>query len=94
MKTTFFTAKRKRSLKLFALGFVPFAGFLLLYALPMALSAYFSLLDSSFHRVFVGLENYADIWQNRYFLLGCGIWRRPAPPRWPVPLRWRWRSRG
>lgn len=70
MKAAFFTAKRRRGAKLFILGFAPFAGFLLLYLLPTALSVYFSLLDSSFNRVFVGLENYADLWKNRYFRLG------------------------
>ena len=70
MKTAFFTAKRRKSLKLLTLGLVPLGGFLTLYLLPLGLSLYFSLLDSSFRRVFVGLENYADLWQNHYFLLG------------------------
>lgn len=65
-----FTARQRQSLKLFALGFLPFAGFTLAYLLPMALTVRYSLLDSSFQQTFVGLENYGHIWSNRYFLLG------------------------
>ena len=64
------TARQRQGVKLFALGFLPFAGFGLAYLLPMALTVRYSLLDSSFQQTFVGLENYAYIWSNRYFLLG------------------------
>lgn len=64
------TARQRQSVKLLALGLLPFAGFAVAYLLPMALTVRYSVLDSSFQQTFVGLENYAYIWSNRYFLLG------------------------
>lgn len=45
------------------------AGFALFYAVPLALSVRYSMWQSSFSHVFVGLENYCALFQNSMFLL-------------------------
>ncbi len=45
------------------------AGFLLLYILPFFITVGYSLLNNAFDMAFVGLDNYAAVLRNRYFLL-------------------------
>lgn len=61
--------EKKLRRKLCAMGMPLVLVFLLIYILPIGMTAWYSLLENSFSRAFVGLENYATIWQNAYFLM-------------------------
>ncbi len=47
-------------------------GFGLFYLAPFGVSVYYSLLENMFSRRFAGLENYAHILQDEYYLLALG----------------------
>ncbi len=68
-KTTRRRVRTKIVWALAAAGVPATIGFLLLYIVPVIITGMYSLLDNSFSRSFVGLENYAAIWRNSYFLL-------------------------
>ena len=46
------------------------AGLLLFYVIPFVGGVWYSLTDGSFENKFVGLQNYAAVWQNPMFQLG------------------------
>ena len=45
-------------------------GLMLFYIVPFFGGIYYSLTDGSFRNAFVGMDNYAAVWQNPMFLLG------------------------
>ena len=57
-------------LKLLALGFIPFVGFLAAYLIPFIMTFRYSLLNSAFEKTAVGLDNYTYVLKNEYFRLG------------------------
>ncbi len=61
----------KRSMKRqLALMSVPaIIGFLVLYLIPFIRSGYYSLIQNTHTKVFVGLQNYAEVLGNKYFRL-------------------------
>ena len=60
--------RKKRSVWLFLLPGL--AGLMLFYIVPFIGGIWYSLTDGSYENRFVGLANYAAIWQNEMFLLG------------------------
>ncbi len=44
-------------------------GFALFYVLPFLISPYYSVIQSNFDPVFVGLRNYQEVWGNKYYQL-------------------------
>ena len=46
------------------------AGLLLFYVIPFVGGIWYSVTDGSFENKFVGLQNYAAVWQNPMFQLG------------------------
>ena len=58
--------------KCFWLAAPVFAGFLLFYIVPFGWTVRYSLVESAFSLRFVGLRNYAETFQNRYFRLALG----------------------
>lgn len=45
------------------------AGFLVLYVIPFGRSVYYSLIENTHTKVFVGIQNYGDVLGNQYFRL-------------------------
>ena len=60
--------KRKKSVWVFLLP--GGLGLLLFYIVPFFGGIYYSLTDGTYRNAFVGLKNYANIWQNQMFVLG------------------------
>lgn len=46
------------------------AGFLLFYLFPFLYSFSYVLIDNPLRRQFIGMQNFAELFQNQYFLLG------------------------
>ena len=57
-------------LRLSAMGALPMAGFAALYLLPLGMTFWYATIQSSFQTTAVGLDNFAYVWRNNYFLLG------------------------
>ena len=55
-----------------AFGFIPSAGFLALYFVPLLMTFSYSFAKSSFDSALAGWDNYKYVWKNEYFLLGFG----------------------
>lgn len=55
--------------KCFLLAAPVFLGFLLFYIVPFGLTIRYSVLESAFSQRFVGFDNYAKTFQNKYFRL-------------------------
>jgi len=51
------------------LAFFPMSGFFIFYILPLSYAAYYSVLDNSISKIYVGLGNYAQVLQNSFFRL-------------------------
>lgn len=62
------------------MGALPMAGFAVLYLVPLGMTFWYASIQSSFEKKAVGLDNFAYVWSNRYFLLGLknlltlGLW--------------------
>ena len=59
---------RKKSVWLFLLPGL--LGLMVFYVVPFFGGIYYSLTDGTYRNAFVGMANYAGIWQNQMFLLG------------------------
>lgn len=53
-----------------AIGLVPIAGFVVFYLIPLGMTFKYSIFESSFEDTVIGFDNFIDVWQNEYFLLG------------------------
>ena len=59
--------QKKLRIKFLLLGLPAFLGFLLLYLIPFFRTVWYSLINNTFQKQFVFLDNYIDVLQNEYF---------------------------
>ncbi len=56
--------------RLILLGVFPMLGFAAMYLVPLGMTFWYALLDNSFSRKWVGMDNLIYVWNNKYFMLG------------------------
>lgn len=59
-----------RRWRISAIGIIPIAGFVIFYLIPLGMTFKYSIFESSINNTVVGFDNFRDVWQNEYFLLG------------------------
>ena len=62
--------KIQRRALIWALPFI--AGFMVFYIIPLFYSVYYSVIESTFSPQFVGLQNYVQVFSNKYYQLALG----------------------